>query len=138
MPFEKGKPKTGGRGPQTPNKRTRELVDILTQHGYDPAAQLIEWASVAKQEFDRCDEVTSMMLANQPDNKGQPPVVEAHQWAKLGLQAAVGLLPYVYPKRKPVEGTVPLTPEQIQTASNDELIEHAKRMIDEFEGGMKQ
>jgi hypothetical protein len=115
MPFEEGSKKAGGRKPGTPNKRTLTLIEVLEQHGYSPVAELIELASLAKQNY-----------------KVSVDPVNASNWIKIGVTCATGILPYVYPKRKPAEGDAELTPEQVAKMSNNELLDHAERMIKDF------
>jgi hypothetical protein len=65
--------KTGGRGPGTPNKRTALLREKLIALDYDPVADLVEIARDRKTALD------------------------------LRVHIHLGLLPYLYPKRKPAE-----------------------------------
>jgi hypothetical protein len=116
MPFEQGRKKTGGRIPQTPNKRTGQLVELLEEHGYSPVAELIEWAAMARDEYEQADSQT------------RP------QWARIGVQNALGILPYLYPKRKAQEGVAEITPEQAANMTTDELIAEAEKQIQSFKG----
>jgi hypothetical protein len=86
-----GSAKTGGRQPGTPNRSTQELRKKLATLGCDPLV------GIAK-------------IAENPNNSDE-----------LRLHAYNSLLPYLYPKRKPVGdssdermsvNTQPVTPEE--------------------------
>jgi hypothetical protein len=68
----KGLPKTGGRRRGTPNRATLSLRETLAALDYDSAVELVQIARNPKTPLDR------------------------------RIQIHLGLLPYQYPKRKPV------------------------------------
>ncbi len=115
MSFDNGHPKSGGRKPGTPNKRTQSLVETLEQHGYSPIADLIELSQLAKAEY----------------KKSATPA-DASNWVRIGVACATGILPYVYAKRKPLEGDLEVTESSVQSLSNEELLQKARKTIDEF------
>lgn len=70
-----GLPKTGGRTKGTPNRATAALKDKLAALGYDPLEELVT-------------------IAQDPKT---PVVIKVH--------IGEGLMPYVYPKRKPEDSS---------------------------------
>jgi hypothetical protein len=48
MPFQKGREKTGGRTPGTPNKISRTVRERLEQSGVDPVSRLLSIAENAE------------------------------------------------------------------------------------------
>ena len=141
MGFEQGHRKSGGRKPSTPNKRTLKLIEILEEHGYNPVAELIEWADVAKEEYGRFNDIIERfeqaqqdVVDNGLDSSKMPDISEAHTWARIGVQSALGLLPYVYPKRKPLDGQEEITPEKAQSMTTEELIANAEQILAAFKG----
>jgi hypothetical protein len=70
----KGSPKTGGRKPGTPNKVTASLLERLAALNYDPLLELVH-------------------LANDPKTP-----------LEMRIHVHLALFPYLYPKRKPVDG----------------------------------
>lgn|SRR5690242_3051993 len=70
-----GRPKTGGRKRGTPNRATQHLRDLCVGKNYDPAAELI--------------------------NIAQDP----HTPLETRVQIHHDFLPYLYPKRRPVDST---------------------------------
>ena len=115
MSFSNGHPKSGGRKPGIPNKRTQSLVEILNEHDYSPVADLIAYSTLARKNYD---------LSSDP--------AVAANWAKLGVQCASSILPYVYPKRKPAEGDLEITEEGVSKLSNEELLQIAHKTIEGF------
>ena len=77
------KRKTGGRRKGTPNKATVALREKFTSYGYDPADELVRIAR---------DNKTSL---------------------ELQINIHLSLLPYIYPKRKPVDDS-----SQVPTTTN--------------------
>lgn len=114
MAFDKGKSKTGGRLRGTPNRRTQNLVELLNELNYSPVADLIEYSIMAKANVSASDD----------------PLIKS-SWVKIGVSCAAGLLPYVYPKRKPVE--TDLNQDQLEHTSTEELISLARQTIQELE-----
>ena len=116
MSFNQGRDKSGGRKQGTPNRRTQNLIEILNEHNYSPVADLIEYSLMARANI-----------------KGSSdPAVQAN-WVKIGVSCASGLLPYVYPKRKPADSSTEITSETIGTYTTEQLVEHAKAIISEHE-----
>lgn len=118
MPFEPGNKLSKGKGrPKgTLSKKTQELIDVLRTKNYDPVADLIEYSELAKKGVDETDD----------------PVSKA-AWARVGVSCASGILPYVYPKRKAVEGSISITEEDAEKLPTEKLIELAKQTISELE-----
>jgi hypothetical protein len=52
MPFQKGKPKTGGRDPGTPNRTTQEAKDFLKQVVFSEFDNIKESLAKARAESD--------------------------------------------------------------------------------------
>jgi len=69
----KGLPKTGGRKKGTPNRATVLLGEKLAANGYDPADELMRIAADVRTPLE------------------------------LSVHIHLALLPYIYPKRKPVD-----------------------------------
>jgi hypothetical protein len=141
MAFQDGHKKIGGRRPKTPNKRTLKLIEILEQHGYNPVAELIEWAVTAKTEYARFNDIIERFEQAQQDavDRGEPSprmpdISEAHTWARLGIHSALGILPFIYPKRKPAEGQDDVTPEQAEAMTTDQLLDRAEKYVKNFRG----
>jgi hypothetical protein len=113
MSFQKGRQKTGGRKKGVPNRRTPDLASILEEHNYSPVADLIESSRIAKENF-----------KNDPSES---------KWLDISVKCAAAMIPYVYPKRKPVEGIAELREDEVKDLSTDKLIEYAKEAITALE-----
>jgi hypothetical protein len=139
MGFNQGHGKSGGRKPGTPNKRTLTLIEVLEQHGYSPIADLIEYSQLAKTEYDKLDKPPA--IDDSMDGGDKLKLLMAHagaaarkpEWIKIGVQCATGILPYVYPKRKPQDNASEINPETIGSYSTAELLERAKALISEHD-----
>jgi hypothetical protein len=139
MSFGDGHKKLGGRKSGTPNKRTLSLIEVLEKHGYSPIADLIEWASYARNELER---LAKAPIIEDPtlDSEQKFKLMVAHanaaaskpEWVRIGVQCATGILPYVYPKRKPAEGDAEDDPSEINQLADDELMERAKKLLNEL------
>lgn len=100
----KGEPKSGGRKKGTPNKRTRELIEILDQHGFCPASALIETHTIAMKEYHRAGEIFDAIQDKRADYDMIPLAAdEATKYLKIAQDAAKEMMAYVYPKRKPID-----------------------------------
>lgn len=97
-------PKTGGRRKGTPNKRTRELVAILDEHGYCPIADAIWVAAVAKKEYERSGEIYDAIQDERTKQDVRTPLVDtAPDYLRIVQTSALGIAPYAFPKRKSIE-----------------------------------
>lgn len=139
--------KTGGRKPGTPNKRTGTLLDHLDALEYHPLHSLVFWAELAKGQYlEGKAEIEELLhkLENDAENGMAPSILNFYarkiemlqnsnfDWAKIGSNCAAELIPYVFPKRKPVEGKE-RTPEQLSQMTQSELIDLAKQTISDLE-----
>lgn len=108
MPFEVGKKKLAGRSRGVRNKRTRELLAILDAHGYCPVADLVETAVIARQEYERADQIFEA-IQNKRATLEMVPLTEslAPTYLKIIQDSAKGIMPYVYPKLQSVAHTGP-------------------------------
>lgn len=86
-----------------PNKKTRDLIELLNERGYCPVAQLIETATIARMEYDRAADVHDAILENRSDARMKPINNEAATFLKIMGACASDLMPYIYPKRKAIE-----------------------------------
>jgi hypothetical protein len=88
----KGLPKTGGRRQGTPNRSTVALREILAVRNYDPILRLVDIADDSQTPRD------------------------------LRVQIHLGIAPYVYPKRKPVDELIeePMVLNVITTLDDDD------------------
>lgn len=96
-----GSKKNGGRLKGTPNKKTRELIEILELKGYDPVAKLIKISDAAEQEYDK--------IKNKIDDDDEDGIdqalltTNAYTCIKTMQSTASDLMQYVYPKRKAID-----------------------------------
>ena len=101
-----GQPKTGGRKKGTPNKITLDLVALLEEQGFSPAAKLVENHALAMKEYERAAEIFDAIQDKRADYKLVPLHNDnACNYLKLAQGAASDLMSYVYPKRKAIEHT---------------------------------
>lgn len=89
-----------GRKKGQPNKRTWELISVLEEKGYDPAAKLIQLGLEAEESY--------MALNRNSEN--------APQFLKVAKDAASDLMRYVYPQRKALDLTT--GGEKLQTLTD--------------------
>lgn len=83
--------------------RTKSLLQILEQHGYSPAAEIIKTAKLANLEYERCKEVYDAIQAKRAV-KGMPPTQnEAASFLRIMGDCAKDIMPYAYPKLKSIE-----------------------------------
>lgn len=130
MGFQEGRSKTGGRKKGTPNKASSKIVDVLRSHNFDPVADLVEWAQIAKKEYERSEEIYDAISDKRASLEMVPlSGTDAADWAKIGVKCVVDLLPYLYPKRKPLEGNDEPTEEDLSKLSTPELIDVAEQTI---------
>lgn len=96
------KPKhPGGRPPGSPNKRTKMLVDILEAMNFDPVAELVNVYADARKEYARAADVYDAIQEARAA-KNLPPLGfcdEGAKYLKIAQDSALGLIPYVFPKR---------------------------------------
>ena|SRR5579864_8563554 len=81
-----GLPKTGGRKRGTPNRATQTIRDLFAEFEYDPALELINSARHSKTPLE------------------------------IRVQIHLGILPYLYPKRRPVESAQEPTTTNVITS----------------------
>lgn len=94
----------GGRKKNTPNKRTRDLIEILDKANYCAVAELIEVGAIARKEYERSAEVFDAICdQKKKDGVRTPTVDNGPTYLKLMQDSASDLLPYLYPKRKAIE-----------------------------------
>lgn len=92
MKFQPGHKKRGGRKKGTPNKRTRELMEILEEGGFCPVRALL-------QDREKALDCFAKLRAKKP--------YEANMYLKLAQDAAKDVMQYVYPKRKSIDAPKP-------------------------------
>lgn len=93
-----------GRRKGTPNKRTRELIAILDEHGYCPIADLIETAALAKKEYQRCELIHDAICDSKAVQGIRTPTQDtAPQYLALIQKSAAEIAPYLFPRRKAIE-----------------------------------
>lgn len=95
----KGQPKSGGRKPGTPNKKSLDVRAIAERLGCDPFEILIymakgDWKSLG---YEKKDRLTSVSQAGD--------VYEDQVTPEMRLKAASEASQYLYPKRKAIEHT---------------------------------
>lgn len=78
----------GGRAPGTPNKKMQDIIDVLQEKGFNPVAKLIELSAIAEDAYQR-HEGTNY----------------AHNYLSIAQKNCLGLMDYLYPKRKAIEHT---------------------------------
>lgn len=100
-----GHPRYGGRSVGSQNRRSKELVEILKQHGYCPVAEFIETGFIAKKEYDRISEIYDAIQEKRASMKMVPLMEEAHKYLKVRQDSAAGVMPYAFPKMSSVELT---------------------------------
>ncbi len=90
MPFKVGQKKTAGRKKGGKNFQTKALEEILAGKKFEPAERLLYLYEQALQAW--------------KDGKGKGPMSDNnHKYLEIALKAVDGLMPYIYPKRKPVD-----------------------------------
>lgn len=87
--FKPGKPKTGGRKPGTPNKKTQELLEVLQAHDFNPGEELI-WC------YTQAQRIASLRL-----RKGN--LAGALLAIEKAGHIAGDLAQYVFPRKKAIE-----------------------------------
>ena len=98
--------KTGGRKRGALNKRTRDLIQILEQAGYCPVAEIIEIGALAKKEYQRSALIYDAIEDKRIEANIKTPLSDtAPTYLKLMQDSALGIMPFMYPKRKAVELT---------------------------------
>jgi hypothetical protein len=112
MPWPKGKPKpkTGGRKKGTPNKRTREFLEILEEQNFCPTRALITTYRKAMKAYRAVDRVFTMVAeAETQEEKLQALELaakvsdQAPTNLSIAQRAAGELMQYAVPKRKAIE-----------------------------------
>jgi hypothetical protein len=108
MAPRKGTPKSPGSGRKkgSLNQKTKDLVELMDKHGFDPAEALMELYSSARKAFDHYDEIYDAII----DRKTQlgiktPTVDHGPTYLKMAADIASELMQYRYPKRKALEVT---------------------------------
>lgn len=97
----------GGRKKGTPNKRTKELVEILEAKGYSPVAELIRIASIAEKEYERVEEIFDAIQDKRASYE-MTPLAEPNTcgFLKVMQSSASDIMQYTYPKRKALDATI--------------------------------
>lgn len=86
------------------NKRTRELMKILDEHGYCPIAEQIRIASLAEKEYARSALIYDKIEdARIKENITAPLKDSAPEYLNIMQRCAAGVAPYAYPKLKATE-----------------------------------
>lgn len=91
MPFEKGKPKTGGRLPGTPNRFTgtfREAVQAVYD-GLGGHAGFLEWAKKNRSEYYR---IASRLIPTEMREGGKDPI-RVFLYGRDGSVTSIGMPP---------------------------------------------
>jgi len=100
----RGLPKTGGRKPGTPNKRTVEVQERLAALGCDPIEAMAK--AVVLDAVALCVEGGYLTAAEAKDNPGLARAMAIKLYPpELTLRMAAELAQYVAPKRKAIEHT---------------------------------
>lgn len=107
LPAGRKKQKNSGRKKGTTNRRTRELLEILDQLGFEPLTEIIRVNREAWKEYDRCSEIHDALQENrfQLGMKSLVEETDAPKYLKLAESSAAEVMQYTFPKRKAVEHT---------------------------------
>ena len=108
MGKKQGSKKTGGRTKGVPNKRTKELCDILSSKGYDPVAELIRVSKLAEKEYDRADEIFDKIQDDRAKAEMMPLYTEpkCDVYLKIMQSSASDIMQYVHAKRKALDANI--------------------------------
>ena len=101
--------KTGGRKKGTPNKITKDLIQTLLDHDYDPLKEIIKIVNKEKPTAEQLSEYRSCLeLSGFDEEKIEEEILElcnVHLSVKEKLKVHLQLLDYIYPKRKAIENS---------------------------------
>lgn len=99
--------KTGGRKKGTPNKLTKNLIEVLTQHNYDPILTIIEAINLQAPTIEEVKKYKSDLIQSGVSETDAKPLVRKFSnnflTMKEKLDVSLRLLEYIYPKRKAIE-----------------------------------
>jgi hypothetical protein len=134
MKFQSGKAKTGGRKKGTPNKITLDLIALLEEKGFNPAAKLVLVYRKAAKEWERHEEIFDAIQSKRISFE-MTPLTETKAPTYLGImeKAASELMQYVYPKRKAVEvsgpGGGPIETKDVSSLTDEQLDAELGRLM---------